>query len=242
VLWGLAIVTRDKIRDTREKVRDLKIRDLTTELVEARAQIRTNLGLISSHTEIREHQDRQIRALVGDVEALAEDRDKLDFEVVEVHEQLLRLRGMFAAEPSGPLKTAAVPSLSTVLLVEDDDPTRRALARILDHYGFRTTGVATLETAVRAIRDRAGAGRPAFDFAVLDLMLGAGQDGLEVLRQARQLRLDTKVVVATGCDDPEAIERAGKHGAAAILMKPYPLSNLLTLLGVAAEPASPEHE
>lgn len=77
-----------------------------------------------------------------------------------------------------------------VLLIEDDAAMQATLQRTLERRGMR---VSTCADGLRAL-DRWKATIP--DVVLLDLSL-PGQDGLEVLAQARSAGLDTPVVIVT---------------------------------------------
>ncbi|MBN8486244.1 MAG: response regulator transcription factor [Burkholderiales bacterium] len=80
--------------------------------------------------------------------------------------------------------------VSQVLLIEDDEAMRATLQRTLDRRGYQ---VATCGDGSQALA-RWQALKP--DLVLLDLSL-PGQDGLEVLAQARQAGLATPVLILT---------------------------------------------
>jgi two-component system cell cycle response regulator DivK len=69
---------------------------------------------------------------------------------------------------------------SQILVVEDDEKSRRLLVDVLAHYGFDVEGVETGEQGVQRSRDR----RP--DAVLLDIQL-PGINGFEVLWKIRQM-------------------------------------------------------
>src|SRR4051812_5383764 len=84
-----------------------------------------------------------------------------------------RRRGRIAAVAQ--LRAAMTEPRSTILLVEDDRPTRTFLADNLAADGYEPIGAATVREAVRLMETRYP------DLAIVDLTL-PDRDGLELLR------------------------------------------------------------
>jgi two-component system OmpR family response regulator len=109
-----------------------------------------------------------------------------------------------------------------VLLVEDDDELRFAMAGCLSRAGYSVTLVATGTDAVRAARAR----RP--DVMVIDLML-PDSGGLGVANEIRSEPAlgAIPVLYTTGFDSPAVRERLAP---APVLFKPFNTGQLLTAL------------
>jgi CheY-like chemotaxis protein len=73
-----------------------------------------------------------------------------------------------------------------VLLVDDDDPFRDALAEELGRSGFRMEAVRDAETALREVENRT------FDVAIVDLNL-PGMSGEELVGELRERAPSTEV-------------------------------------------------
>lgn len=104
----------------------------------------------------------------------------------------------------------------TVLVVDDDEPTRALIARILtQELKVQVTLAGTCEEALRL------ADRRKFDAILLDLLM-PGIGGIEVLRQvrSRSLNMETPVVVVSVLDDKETIDRCMALKAHAFVTKP----------------------
>ena len=99
----------------------------------------------------------------------------------------------------------------TVLIVEDALTTRCILEQFFARAGCDVLQAADVETAMRRLRTAL------IDAVILDLRLGDGRSGLEVLEQMRfEERLaDLPVVILTGVSQvtPEEEESILKHGA-----------------------------
>ncbi len=107
-----------------------------------------------------------------------------------------------------------------VLVVEDDDVARIALAEQLADAGHEVTACETAEKALKA------AGGDSFDVAVSDVRL-PGMDGIEFLENLRAVSPGTLVIMLTGYGGVEDAVRAMKLGAADYLCKPVSADEIL---------------
>jgi signal transduction histidine kinase len=102
-----------------------------------------------------------------------------------------------------------------VLVVDDEPQLTRVAAMILGREGHEVTTAPSGEVALEFLRS----GR--FDALVSDVSMGAGMNGWELARRARQLRPGLRIVLATGygaaIDPAEAVRR----GVDAVVAKPY---------------------
>ncbi|WP_018901169.1 ActR/PrrA/RegA family redox response regulator transcription factor [Rhizobium sp. 2MFCol3.1] len=102
---------------------------------------------------------------------------------------------------------------ASLLIVDDDGPFLRRLARAMETRGFQ---VETAESVAEGVA-KSHANPP--KYAVLDLRLGDG-NGLEVIEAIRQKREDTRIVVLTGYGNIATAVTAVKLGAVDYLAKP----------------------
>jgi CheY-like chemotaxis protein len=121
-----------------------------------------------------------------------------------------------------------------VLLVDDDTAIRSALSEVLQEEGFEVVSAPNGLVALDQLR--AG---PAPSAIVLDLMMPVmdGWDFRHFQLQDPGLR-DIPVVVVTAAGFSAESVRA-QFGDVALIPKPVPLDDLLTVLGRACPPASP---
>ncbi|KAA3499829.1 MULTISPECIES: ActR/PrrA/RegA family redox response regulator transcription factor [Rhizobium/Agrobacterium group] len=118
-------------------------------------------------------------------------------------------------DPIGPDKS--------LLIVDDDGPFLRRLARAMETRGFT---VDTAETVSEGItRSRAAPPK----YAVVDLRLADG-NGLEVIEAIRQYRDDTQIVVLTGYGNIATAVTAVKLGALDYLAKPADADDVFNAL------------
>jgi two-component system response regulator CpxR len=94
-----------------------------------------------------------------------------------------------------------VPSL---LLIDDDRPLLKALARFLADQGYEVVACDTFESGKQALLER----RP--DILVTDIRLGAF-NGLQLAMLGRDVRPDARIVVFSGYDDPVLMEDTRRH-------------------------------
>lgn len=103
---------------------------------------------------------------------------------------------------------------STVLVVDDELFFRRLYTEILEEDNYHVESVDSGEAAL----DRLYLG--GIDLVVSDMVM-PGVDGLEVLRQSRQLDNPPDLILATGHATLESAIQALKHGARDYLVKPF---------------------
>ncbi|WP_246780422.1 ActR/PrrA/RegA family redox response regulator transcription factor [Rhizobium sp. AQ_MP] len=101
----------------------------------------------------------------------------------------------------------------SLLIVDDDAPFLRRLARAMESRGF----VVELAGSVAEGISKAKEGAPAY--AVVDLRLGDGT-GLDVIEAIRERRSDTRIIVLTGYGNIATAVTAVKLGALDYLAKP----------------------
>ncbi len=116
----------------------------------------------------------------------------------------------------------------TVLLVDDDDALRRALAGELSRRGWFVVGAGTGEAALREA-PRCGA-----EVVLLDLRL-PDMDGIEVLTRLREREVPAAVIVLTGHGTIDTAIQAIRKGAYDYLEKPCPIEKVELALEKARE-------
>jgi two-component system sensor histidine kinase RpfC len=114
----------------------------------------------------------------------------------------------------------------TLLVIDDQEPNRRILERMLQRAGHGVTAVATVDEGLRRMH------QAQFDAVLLDLYLPgrSGFDFLEVMRQEPQVRGVTALVVVSADTQPEVIAEVTARGAEAFLRKPISPAALFEVL------------
>ena len=112
---------------------------------------------------------------------------------------------------------------NVILVVEDDDSMREAIATLLSLSGYRTLLFASAE----AMLAEDAMERPLC--VVSDLNLPA-MSGLDLLIELRRRSWPTPVIIITAFDSPSTRQEAMRRGAAAYMAKPFPSTALLTAI------------
>ncbi|GHD98298.1 chemotaxis protein CheY [Defluviimonas sp. 20V17] len=111
----------------------------------------------------------------------------------------------------------------SLLLVDDDEPFVKRLARAMEKRGFIT------ETAESVAAGKAIAGSRPPAYAVIDLRLEDG-NGLDVVEVLREKRPDARIVVLTGYGAIATAVAAVKIGATDYLSKPADANDIVNAL------------
>jgi len=121
---------------------------------------------------------------------------------------------------------AATPDRRNVLIVDDHEPTRLLIGRIVtQEMGARVTLAGTCEEALRLAQ------QSKYDVILLDLLM-PGIGGYEVLRRVRAEGANraTPILVVSVMSDHESIERCRLLGATAFVAKPVDRELITTML------------
>ena len=120
----------------------------------------------------------------------------------------------------------------TIIVVEDDESMLQALQRLLQAGGFRPRAFASAEALLQS-----GATADAACF-VFDIHL-PGLSGFELRHRLVESGVAQPVIFITAHDEPLTREVAGRFGAVACLIKPFPGRSLLDAVRRAIQPKSP---
>jgi len=101
----------------------------------------------------------------------------------------------------------------SLLIVDDDYPLRDRLARAMEKKGFKVIQADSVKQGINKAKNAAPA------FAVVDLRLGDG-NGLEVIKEIRRVKSDSRVVMLTGYGNIPTAVAAVKAGAIDYIPKP----------------------
>ena len=101
----------------------------------------------------------------------------------------------------------------SLLIVDDDNPLRDRLSRAMEKKGFVVTQAESVKKGISCAQNSPPT------FAVVDLRLGDGS-GLEVVKEIRKLKKDSKIVMLTGYGNIPTAVAAVKAGAIDYIPKP----------------------
>ena len=113
--------------------------------------------------------------------------------------------------------------MKRVLVVDDDQRTRRVLQIALKRLDLEPVGVATAELALQQLR------REKVDLILTDLKM-PGMDGIQFMRELRTLDEDVPVIVLTAYGTVESAVDAMKLGALDYIAKPVDVDALHVLI------------
>jgi DNA-binding NtrC family response regulator len=110
-----------------------------------------------------------------------------------------------------------------ILVVDDDPEMRRVLVDFLEAEGFLVEQATDGAETLRRI------GEEHFESVVLDKNL-PGESGLDILPRVRAMIPDTPVVLITAFGDERTCEEAFTRGIYDVLLKPFEMDDLLSVL------------
>jgi FixJ family two-component response regulator len=102
----------------------------------------------------------------------------------------------------------------SVLIVDDEKNIRLTLSQALETLGLKAETAASGEEGLAKLKMQS------FGLLLLDLKM-PGMDGMEVLRQIRELRPDIRVIIITAYGTIESAVEAIKLGAVDFIQKPF---------------------
>lgn len=106
-----------------------------------------------------------------------------------------------------------------VLVVDDEPDMVETCRKILERKQYTVTTAADSQTALESIRSQR------FNVVVADLRM-PGLDGMDVLREAKRVDLDTAVIIITAYSSIETALKAVREGAFDYIPKPFSMEQL----------------
>ena len=110
-----------------------------------------------------------------------------------------------------------------ILIVDDEEGLRKALARYLEKIGYEVEEAASGAQAIEMCKDRV------FNLVISDLMM-PGMSGLELLQTLKTLNADLSFLMMTGFGTIETAVEAIKLGAFHYMAKPFELEDMAYLV------------
>ena len=143
--------------------------------------------------------------------------------------------GGLPATSSPGAEAAAQGAGRKLLLVDDDAPLRRSMARALERRDFHVLAAEGVAEARALAREH----RP--EFAVLDMRLTEGS-GLDLVRTLREMRPEIRIVIVTGYGNIATAVAAIKAGAVDYLAKPVDADDVVSALLKSGQGLPPPRE
>lgn len=122
--------------------------------------------------------------------------------------------------PAGRLTPMANDELSSVLVVDDEEPIRKVLRRLLDRNGYDCMTAADADEARKLLRDKP------FAIVLTDMNM-PGVSGLDLIMQITAEYPDIATVMITGLDDAKLADAALEMGAYGYIIKPFEPNEVL---------------
>lgn len=113
--------------------------------------------------------------------------------------------------------------MNAILIIDDEDLMRYSLSTIFKNEDTVVTTAADGASAVHAIS--AGS----FDLCFLDIHL-PDMNGLDIMKQLRDVSPRTRIVIMTGSDVSDAMMKAIRENAHALISKPFDLTQVKLLV------------
>ena len=107
------------------------------------------------------------------------------------------------------------------LIVEDDREEASFVSASLAAKGFRCRRVASGEAGLQELTANS------FDIAIIDVVLGGGMSGIELIKQIRKMNINTPVIVLSGRNLPSNKIEGLNCGADDYVGKPFARDELL---------------
>jgi CheY-like chemotaxis protein len=130
-----------------------------------------------------------------------------------------------AASPVAPVEPTALSVVQGhgkhVMYVDDDEALVFLVNRVLTRKGFKVTAFTDPHEAAAALRSQP----QTYDLLVTDYNM-PGYSGVDLLRDAKAIRADLPVALASGYVTPDIEQRALQEGANALIYKPNDVSEL----------------
>jgi DNA-binding NtrC family response regulator len=116
----------------------------------------------------------------------------------------------------------------SILIVDDDESTRRSLTLIFGKKGYETETAGTGREAIEKAQDRF------FNLALLDIKLPE-VEGVELIAPLKEMHPDMVVIMATAYASLETAVRALNEGASAYITKPLNMDEVRATVREALE-------
>ncbi len=119
-------------------------------------------------------------------------------------------------------------SVITLVIIDDEPIVGRRLKQVFTKMGYKVEIFTNPLEAVKYMENNP------FDIVVTDFKMEE-IDGMEVLRRAKELNPDSRVIIITGYAKPETAKEAFKSGVFDFMVKPFRLEELKNAVNRAAE-------
>jgi CheY-like chemotaxis protein len=117
-----------------------------------------------------------------------------------------------------------------ILVMDDEEPLRRLLARVLEQVGYQAECARDGAEAIALYEAAKAAGR-GFDAVLLDLTVPGGMGGKDAAAKLREIDSSVPLIVSSGYSEAAILSEFREHGFDAALRKPWTPAELSQVLG-----------
>lgn len=110
--------------------------------------------------------------------------------------------------------------ISTILVAEDNDFVRMQIVKYLQDAGHNTLEARDGGEALKSVQENK------VDMTIVDIRMEP-VDGFEFIRSIRGLGIQIPVILVTGDNSPDILEKSGDYGVSAMLVKPVEKERLV---------------
>lgn len=110
--------------------------------------------------------------------------------------------------------------ISTILVAEDNDFVRMQIVKYLQDAGHNTLEARDGGEALKSVQENK------VDMTIVDIRMEP-VDGFEFIRSIRGLDIQIPVILVTGDNSPDILEKSGDYGVSAMLVKPVEKERLV---------------
>lgn len=132
-------------------------------------------------------------------------------------------------EPLPKSVAASSNSSARVLVMDDDQPVRMLVTRILTRNGFAVEAVTDGSEAIQAYAAAFGTANP-FDLVIMDLTVPGGVGGTEAVAEILKIDPDAKCIVSSGYANDPVMAKFADYGFKGFAAKPFSSQKLLETL------------
>ena len=108
----------------------------------------------------------------------------------------------------------------TILAVDDQEGIVSFLYDYFTHKDYHVLQATSGKKAIELVKNEAPS------VVLLDIKLGWGQDGIQVLKEIKEFAPHTRVIMMTSVSDEDVIDEAFNSGADDYIIKPFSLNYL----------------
>lgn len=107
-----------------------------------------------------------------------------------------------------------------ILVVDDEEELRENMYDLLELEGFNVETAETGDAALALVKEKVP------DLILLDIQL-PGTDGIEVLRQVKEVHPNLPVIMVSASSQKGTHEKLDEYGADSFILKPYDQDDVL---------------